>query len=265
MPKMLFAGLIYPRKLKLTLPLQVPIDWKIEAINMEFKCLPNIINGEFTAECELNRTPNADEVSLVFGRAYSIVRVLIDMYSFFTGNAVTMVFDRLVSADGEQHEWFAGDVELRPICTAYDKQPLTWFPVLREMISTPELQHAMADLTDCIGIPHLTVINCARAIEAIRNLIAEELIPSGADRIVWFKNHERQAWNHFGSLLRIEQSYTQPIISSSRGPRHGRRWTGHQLPTNQITRRGWTIMNRFLEYRKRGSTQLPLADFPILA
>ena len=62
----------------------------------------------------------------------------------------------------------------------------------------------------------------------------------------------------------LSEQYLRSITDYGIAPRHG----DHQfVATDQvrvIACRSWIVMNRFLEYKKRGSQPLPLAEFPLL-
>jgi hypothetical protein len=48
-------------------------------------------------------------------------------------------------------------------------------------------------------------------------------------------------------------------------PRFGKRKVPLPLAEeNEMIIKAWTIMNRFLEYKKRGDRPLPISDFPLL-
>jgi hypothetical protein len=74
-----------------------------------------------------------------------------------------------------------------------------------------------------------------------------------------------QAWRHLRDALNISEPYLKLITDVSTGPRHG---DPTHIPgdmTVEITRRAWTIMNRFFEYKKRNAGALPLIEFPLLS
>jgi hypothetical protein len=64
--------------------------------------------------------------------------------------------------------------------------------------------------------------------------------------------------------LNITRDYQQYITDQSKGPRHGDPQFVEGTITREVSMRTWSIMNRFLEYRKRGNQPLMGPDFPLL-
>jgi hypothetical protein len=64
--------------------------------------------------------------------------------------------------------------------------------------------------------------------------------------------------------LQATQESIQPITDASRGPRHGDLAYIPGEITSDITRRSWILMNRFLEYKRRGDKPLPAEEFAVL-
>lgn len=64
--------------------------------------------------------------------------------------------------------------------------------------------------------------------------------------------------------LNLHEDYLSFITDQSKGPRHGDIKGGGFLEIRDTIQRSWTVMNRFLEFKKRGDNRLPLADFPLL-
>jgi hypothetical protein len=110
---------------------------------------------------------------------------------------------------------------------------------------------ALRYLIEAITVPHESAVNCARAVEALRHIIAPNQ-PRG------------HAWQTFRSALNISQEYLKMITDVSTGPRHGDPTHIQGTTTTEISRRAWVIMNRFFEYKKRNNQQLPLDIFPLL-
>jgi hypothetical protein len=67
------------------------------------------------------------------------------------------------------------------------------------------------------------------------------------------------------AALNATKPYVQSITEMSHGTRHGD-WSTERSEeeARKTTERAWILMNRFLEYRKRGDQSLPLTDFPLL-
>jgi hypothetical protein len=62
--------------------------------------------------------------------------------------------------------------------------------------------------------------------------------------------------------MRTALNVTKPYIESIT---HHADWSvRNEDEGRKTTERAWVLMNRFLEYRKRGNQPLPLSDFPLL-
>ena len=66
--------------------------------------------------------------------------------------------------------------------------------------------------------------------------------------------------------LNVTESYIKLITDTSMPPRHGQRFVylDDTAILGEIAKRTWNIVNRFLEYRKGGSKELHIIDFPLL-
>jgi hypothetical protein len=111
---------------------------------------------------------------------------------------------------------------------------------------------ALRDLTEELRQAYSGPISCARAIETIRNYF----IPAGGKR--------GDGWAPMRTALNASLNYVQSITNISRDPRHGNRSKDQGDEGRKTAERAWTLMNRFIEYRKRGDQQLPLSEFPLL-
>ena len=123
---------------------------------------------------------------------------------------------------------------------------------MRLVLKERALLLALNDLIAPVSQFNLATINCARVIESLRSAMAT----SG-----WTRDQE---WEFMRQQLNLTKPYIQFVIGLSVEPRHGKRKAPEDGQQDEITKRAWIIMNRFLEYRKRGSHQLPLAEFELL-
>jgi len=64
--------------------------------------------------------------------------------------------------------------------------------------------------------------------------------------------------------LNVSQQFLEFITDHSIGPRHGDVLDIPFSIINELIRRSWIVMNRFLEFKKRGDQKLPSSDFPLL-
>jgi hypothetical protein len=120
------------------------------------------------------------------------------------------------------------------------------------VMKEPGLSVALDDLIQAISTPYILPVSCARAIEALRHLFAHA-------------NESRAAtWARMREHLNLTEEYIRLITSRSVAPRHGDVSGVGGDVTSEISTRSWTVMNRYLHYRKGGCKRLLLADFPLL-
>lgn len=192
----------------------------------------------------------------IFKRAWDLARTAVDAYCYLAGWGLTVYLDTLVDPSGDVTTVLPKDESLAALCTAFDLKvasgPNSFDALYRMLVAEPALFMALNDLIVSITLPHHATVNCARAIEGLRVLMA----PSITDR--------QRAWPIFQDNLNIDRAYREYVTGVSTGPRHGDRTFIPGTVVTETTKRSWTIMNRFLEYRKSGNQPLAVADFQLL-
>lgn len=101
--------------------------------------------------------------------------------------------------------------------------------------------------------PHTVAVNCARAVEGIRHLIAGE------------GERPEVAWPLMRESLNVDRAYLEFITSSSTKNRHGHREMLKSLTAREIMKRSWILMDRYLHFLKRSGVPLTEPEFPMLA
>jgi len=209
----------------------------------------SVIDVEF----DLQTFDEADLPELM-KRAWDLSRAAVDLYCFKVGWGLGVIIDSIVRPDGTPATIIAKNEVLAPFSTALDSsQPgINNYDVCyRLLVTEPPLFMALNDLIASITIPHHASTNCARVIEGLRTQIAP-----GMDR--------KKAWAEMRSNLNVETEYLTFITDLSTGPRHGDRGFIPGPTVTEVVSRTWQVMNRFLEFRKRGNKSLPIVEFPLL-
>jgi hypothetical protein len=203
--------------------------------------------------CDLNRY-DQDVLAHAHKLALDTTRATLNLFNFATGDGLTLAFENLIDPNGVSTIFLPRDLRVAPLCTAFSltAKDGTFSQVIGIVLTEPPLFMALNELLDSLILPHAATINCARAIERLKHLVA----PSGTPR--------KQMWEYLRHNLRIEQKYLEFVTDYSTGPRHGDPTFIPGTIGAEVTRRAWTIMNRFLEFRKRGNQALPESDFPLL-
>lgn len=197
---------------------------------------------------------NENDPALLLNRAWDLARAAVDLYSFQVGWGLGVVIDTMVTPDGRVLTILPKMETLAHHSTAVrsaDPKVNNFDACYRILVSEPALFMAMNDLIVSITLPHHAVVNCARVIEGLRSILAP-----GVDR--------KQTWLIMQAALNAEGAYLSYVTDLSAPPRHGDKAWIPGPTVIESTKRTWIVMNRFLEFRKRGSQPLPIAEFPLL-
>ena len=229
------------------------MSWNDEKLGLTMTFRFQIEDSNISVSCEVNRC-EPDDVVHLFIRASDLVRGAVALICFARGIGATVTLDTLVDADGNRSSIMPEDPRLVGVCTVFnlaESGTTSYYKVLEGVLSEPSLFFAMNELVSSITIPHMSVINCARVVNRLRHLIAPGL-------------PKKQGWEAVRRELRVGEEYLKFITDQPAGPRHGDPMCISGFITTEVTWRAWVIMNRFLEYRSRGSIGLSATEFPIL-
>lgn len=250
MPTVHFHGLVLPKPIKVSLSNIPPIAWKVPdqdlELNYELTIKQSVVHVIVTA----NQFDKDKHFVALYMRALDLTRAAVDLVGFAKATGLVVHLDRFVDADGNAMELVFDNKGLVPLCTAYQLDNR-----FSEMLTMLLMSHPIAvqlrHLIESITIPHVSLVNCARAIEGLRQIMSPDTKDSAA-------------WKLMRESLNVDEAYLKLITGNSKGPRHG--GTAH-VPgtvTSEVTKRAWNVMNRFLEYKKRKDTPLPESEFPML-
>ena len=253
-----FSGQIFPSNgVQLSVADHPQINWHDHDNDLDITFTIAIQNNTITVDCDVPRF-DPSLVTPLFMRAFDLARATVDLTAFSSGLGFVVIFETITDPNGTVTTVAAHNPNLAALCTAFQMglRPATAeendFHKVLIIVSTDwRIFRALRHLIEGITLPHKSATNCARAIEALRHIIAPNQ-PRG------------QAWRNFRSALNVSEDYLKMITDVSTGPRHGDPTHIPGAITVEITRRSWIIMNRFFEYKKRNVGDLPLADFPLL-
>jgi hypothetical protein len=230
------------------------VTWHDDYTKQDLKITTRIDASIIDIEFDCQSFNEQDPASFLM-RAWDLARAAVDLFSFKVGWGLSVIIDTLVKPDGTTATILPKMETLAPYSTSLDSSDPkvnNYDACYRLLVAEPPLFQAMNDLIVSITLPHHAVVNCARVIEGLRSLVAP-----GQDR--------KQGWAIMRATLNIEAAYLTYVTNLSTAPRHGDRTWIPGAPVKETTTRTWIVMNRFLEFRKRGNQPLPLAEFPLLA
>jgi hypothetical protein len=252
MPTIHFTGRIVPIAGINISAIDLPTPkYKSPENNLEVKFTFHINSSAVDVECELSRfSEDPDFLKTVYKPAFDLTQAIVSLIGFQTGYGLMVFFEYIIGPDGVRHYFCVKNNELPKLCTAFSVA--SGFPeVLRIVLTDTSLFIALNELNESLTLTHHAIPSCARCIERLRTNMCPGL-------------ERKKAWVQFGDNLQISKTYLDLITDYSKGPRHG---DPEYIPENivaEVMRRSWIIVNRFLEYRKRGSSKLPASEFPLL-
>lgn len=209
----------------------------------------SVVNGRVNIDCVcFDEVARAD---MCVARCFECVTGLVDLYAYTKGWNLTVILDAMI-VDGSKSRLAVSEKGLPPLVSSIaDDEDFRAVSAL--LLKKFNLKFALHDLIVAIGALNYPHIGTARSMEAIRGMIAPDA------------RNESEAWRTMRSLLNIERDYLQRITDASRGPRHGDRGGATGDTQMTVMQRAWTIMDRYLEFLKRGGeTRLPLSEYPFL-
>jgi hypothetical protein len=243
-------------------PLTFTTDFRADAIyeagtpldGLEAQFEFSIINSLVEIRCHVNRISDTDYEALLLS-AFELTRSSVDLMAFSTGHGMTLILDKAFYPDGRELDIYHDDPSLPPLCTAYriNESNGNINDVLLIVTLDRQVMLALNDLTSTMEVPMRIPANCFRAIEAIKQAISRAGRPP-------------KRYSLLRDALNVDDTYINPVEEESKGPRHGDYHRPPVVPLSdaEIRQRAWRVMNRFLEFRKRGNLPLTSPEFDLL-
>jgi hypothetical protein len=216
-----------------------------------------IMNCSIDIDCELSRYEE-DDLGYLHVRALDLTRACVDLAVFGSGQGMTVILDAFTKPNGQTVLLAFTQRELASECTAITVTPTPTqeerekFAKLMTTVTTdPALFLALHDLAQTVAGPHQVPTNCGRVLDGLRKIVAADV-------------DAKKGWVKMQQLLNVSPEYMKWVSDQSANPRHGDRSFVPGPVIKEISRRTWAVMNRFLEFRIRGSQPLPISEFPML-
>lgn len=253
MEKIQFIGRVLPNSLIINMDIP-EINWKWQEEGIDLSMTISIVNSIISIDIKLSHFRNSYLTEL-YKRAFDLARASINVVAFANGHGAVVMLDAYIPPNGVRTEIILDNPTLKPLCTAYSldlSRKADFSTIFKIVLTDPQIFFALNDLIQSITIPHVSLVNCARAMDTLKHSIT----PLAAN--------DAQAWEQMRKALQVDETYLRFITKNSKKPRHGHPGFTSGTITMEVTRRSWIIMNRFLEYKKRGSQSLPAAHFAML-
>jgi hypothetical protein len=229
------------------------LQWKWVEENIEFVFRVKIVDSNITVECDLERYDDR-YLSELYKRATDLARACVNLVAFETGFGLIAMIEVIELPDGTlkaTHRKESIPPEARSAYGLDAARAAEFDQVFKLVIQEPPLFMALDDLIRSITEQHTSAANCGRVVDRIRRIIAPSL--DGA-----------AAWQEMHKALNISRDYQEWVSKQSTGTRHGDSTFVPGAISSEAIHRTWAVLNRFFEYRKRGSRPLTPPDFPEL-
>lgn len=257
-----FTGRVLPASTNFTMDGPFNAHWEDSGIDPLVKFVMDaslrITKGVVEVHCESNLFGNQNYDAHVHLRAMDVTRTFVDSYAYARALGLSVILETVVKPDGIKYNIEEKRPDLADLVTAFGPVSshghggINAAGMMPIIFNDLMIRVALNDLVSSLTQPEYATINCGRAIEAIR----VSMTPGSGDR--------KQGWPAMRDNLNLHQDYLTFITDQSKGPRHGDMRGIAFADIRETVRRSWIVMNRFLEYKKRGDKQLPLTDFPLL-
>lgn len=251
-----YIGWVRPRPINVTLLpiLQASVDG--HQLPAPVQMTLNIEGSRIQVECKMENYKAIGYENLT-ETVVDFAKTAISLISFATGITLVADIEMIIEPDAFPTYIVMGSTILSEYCKSYDideqtdESRKTFRDVLGIVLSDYALSSNMRDLASMMNMPSQAPIVCGRVLEGVRKMINPT-------------ENRAVGWTDFQTALNCSPAYATYLSDKSKKPRHGDRTYVTNDEIGDVTEKIWTIMNRFLEYRKRGNQALPLTDFPLL-
>lgn len=253
-----FVGKIFPEALRLSLgsAVRVKLD-NTGVVPGPIIFTIAILEGVIDIEYVVNQYEESYR-HFITARAFDLVRVCADVCSFAEGQGIVVVLETLVRPDGTSLPVSFGIPSLRNLCTVM-RGPSNlpngkedFQKVLNLVMADVPLFLVLNDLIQPLYVPHTILTNCGRVLDGLRKLVAPD-------------EEAKKGWAVLRSIVNAGPDYMEWVSKRSTDPRHGSKASVSVGVIDEVLKRTWSVMNRFLEYRKKGNQGLDVDEFPTLS
>jgi hypothetical protein len=252
MEKVVFHGRVLPPHIQITAN-SPKINWRVEEFDITITCSVLIDKSVATVILELQEW-RLEYLSDFHKRATDLARATVNMLAFSTGHGLFVMIDSITYPHGVLGTLHRQELGVERLVTSFSLDP-SRLQELNDSFLTILFDHnifiALDDITSAVINGHMAQANCGRAIEMIRNIISPKKISNAA-------------WKEMQEALNVSREYQESISKDLTANRHGASAAVPGPIVSKTIERTWSIMNRLIEYKKRGSVPLKPSEFPLL-
>ncbi|MBV9570429.1 MAG: hypothetical protein JO056_04220 [Alphaproteobacteria bacterium] len=252
MPVVHLLGYVSPTNLQIGFKLPLHVDVTNPFSGKLYDIRPEIRDCKIDVSCQMDEFILADFQD-IFPLALDIVSNVVNLIAFATGWGLTVILDKFVDPDGNEKTIRHRTEYVQGLCTSYGIDKSRFSAVLQMLHKQPSLGWAFEDLARAIRETNTKTVHCARAIETLKHLVADENL------------NNTKRWEQFRDKLNLTVEYVKILTDYSAENRHGKRVFVSAEITQETMRRAWIIMDRYIAFRLHGGiAPLPLSQFPML-
>jgi len=248
MPTVHFMGYVEPRQIKLMIENLTPITEMSLDTGLKVSYTIAVLESVVSVECEMD-TFNAEDISQLYTRSVELSRAIINMIAVKMGWGLFIHLDTFIHPDGTEEFLMNRCDSLAGIVEIFELDGLD--TVFQMLGCDVDFTMALNDMNEAISKPRTAAVNCSRTIDAIRHLIAPGL-------------ESKAGWRVVQESLNVDESYMQYISNHSKNSRHGEHDYLPPEVAEELFRRTWNLINRYLYRRSHSLDRLPIDRFPQL-
>lgn len=244
-----FNGYVLPGPLNITFPTKFELDWDDADSGVSMRLKPHIEDSSVFVSVECSTEPSGI-VDLLYKHSLDACRALVGIVGFHHGIGLSVIFKEVVFSDDDIRQLVLEDTNLSRLCTSYSHQ--NYPEIIKVVFDRVGLIQVFNDLMASLTIPHVSVVNCSRVIDALK----KDHSPDAAN--------EKMAWVRFQKSLNVSEDYLKYITSSSKDARHGSALYISGDICSEVTRRTWIVFDRYLNLLLSDAPVLDEVKFPLL-
>lgn len=231
------------------------MSWRMPDLDFEVVCHTTIKDSVVVVDCDCNRFDQQKHLVPLFNRIIDIARAPVDLFAYTHATGLSVTFETLTELDTDKTgPILLQDPDLGRVASSLNNlKPQEFYKFLQLYISDHSFLLVLRDLIGILSESYVAPRNSYRAVEGIRHLLSPG------------EKTANKGWEKLQKTLQIDKSYLDPIRENSIAARHG---DPSHVPGSicaDVTFRAWAVMDRYIEFRKRGGIEpLNAADFPIL-
>lgn len=242
-------GKVYPIGFRVNL--EAPgITYKADDGTLEGYIDVSVTNSDIVVFWAVNDY-KVDTFVSIWTHSKKLATSLVNLIAFRMGAAATVILDRYQIDDGQVQDLALGEPKVAGISQVLDSDE-GLYSVFSVMANEQHLMIVLEDLIAGLWSHEHKVINCARSVEAVRQLVAGYDLKS------------KEQWPIFNDLLNLDRGYSELIMRNSQNPRHGKADFPSKDDVDTIMVRTWKIIDRFFHFRVGGNRKLDIVKYPIL-